>query len=254
MISLKTKEEISLLAEGGKRLAHVLAQVAKAAVPGVSSRELDTLAFKLISELGDKPSFLYYQPTGASSPYPASLCVSINEEVVHGIPDDRRLQAGDVVGLDLGLNHGGLFTDHAVTVAMGEVGPAARKLIAATQEALSVAIKTIRPGNTLGDIGAAVAAVAKRNGLGVVRDLAGHGVGRRPHEEPNIPNYGKQGTGIKLKAGMVLALEPMFTLGSDEVKFMPDGYTVKTADASLSAHFEHTIVVTERGAEILTKI
>jgi methionyl aminopeptidase len=254
MIRIKTKEEIALLAEGGKRLATTLRQVATAVRPGVTSRELDTLAFKLISEAGDKPSFLNYKPAGTDIPFPASLCVSINEEIVHGIPIDRKLKEGDIVGLDLGLNHGGLFTDHAVTVAVGEVGPAAKKLIAATKEALMVGIKAARPGNTLGDIGAAVEAVAKRNGLGVVRDLGGHGVGRKVHEEPMVANYGKKGTGVKLKEGMVLALEPMFTLGTDDVVFFPDGYTVKTADSSLSAHFEHTIVITDKGADILTKI
>lgn len=254
MIRIKTENEIVLLREGGKRLASVLAEVAKAVKPGVSSGELDALAIKLISELGDKPSFLHYKPAGAVRPFPAALCVSINDEVVHGIPSDRKLEEGDVVGLDLGLNHGGLFTDHAVTVPVGEVGPAEKKLIAATKEALSVAIKVARSGNTLGDIGAAIQEVAKRNGLGIVRDLGGHGVGNKVHEEPTIANYGKKGTGLKLKAGMVLALEPMFNLGVDDVDFLPDGYTVKTADGSLSAHFEHTIVITYTGAEILTKI
>jgi methionyl aminopeptidase len=263
MIKLKNETEIALLREGGRRLASVLGQVAKAVKPGLTSRELDALASKLISDLGDKPSFLRYQPAGASAPYPASLCVSINEEVVHGVPSDRQLEVGDVVSLDLGLNHGGLFTDLAVTVLV--IGENVRsqtsnisdvvklKLINATKEALAAGIKSARPGNTLGDIGAAIEAVAKRNGLGVVRDLGGHGVGKKVHEEPVIANYGKKGTGLKLKAGMVLALEPMFTLGADEVNFMPDGYTVTTADGSLAAHFEHTIVITERGAEILTK-
>lgn len=254
MIRIKTESEIALLREGGRSLATILKQLAQAAKPGVTPRELDQLAFKLASELGDKPSFLHYKPFGAKAPYPASLCVSINEEVVHGIPDERKFKSGDVVGLDLGLNHGGLFTDMAVTVAIGEAGPAAAKLIATTKEALTVGIKAARPGNTLGDIGAAIEAVAKRNGLGIVRDLGGHGVGHKVHEEPIIANYGKKGTGVKLKAGMVLALEPMFTLGTDNVIFLPDGYTVKTADSSLAAHFEHTIVITARGAEILTKI
>lgn len=254
MIRLKTESEIALLREGGQRLAGVLAELKQAVKPGVTTRELDKLAFDLISKLGDKPAFLHYQPAGAPRPYPASLCVSVNDEVVHGIPSDRVLKEGDVVGLDLGLNHGGWFTDSAFTVAVGEVGPSARKLIAATEEALAVAIKAVRPGNTLGDIGVAVEEVAKRNGLGVIRDLGGHGVGQKVHEEPMIPNYGKRGTGLKLKTGMVLAIEPMFTLGTEQVNFSDDGYTVTTADGSLAAHFEHTVAVTDKGASILTKI
>lgn len=263
MIRLKTETEIALLREGGQRLAGVLAELKKAVKPGVTTRELDSLALDLISKLGDKPAFLHYQPAGAPRPYPASLCISVNDEVVHGIPSDRVLKEGDVVGLDLGLNHAGWFTDSAITVLVsrsglkGSQGPtfsAARKLIAATEEALAVAIKTVRPGNTLGDIGAAVEEVAKRNGLGIVRNLGGHGVGQKVHEEPMIPNYGKRGTGLKLKTGMVLALEPMFTLGTERVNFAGDGYTVTTADGSLSAHFEHTVAVTDKGALILTKI
>jgi methionyl aminopeptidase len=239
--------------ESGQRLARVLAALRPLAEPGITTAELDRRAFLMISELGDRPSFLHYRPHGAPQPYPASLCASVNDEVVHGIPGDRVLKSGDIIGLDLGLNHEGWHADSAVTVGVGEISPAARKLIAATEEALYAGIKAVRPGNTLGDIGFAIEAVAKRKGLGLVRDLGGHGVGQKVHEEPTIANYGKRGEGLKLKAGMVLAIEPMFTLGGDEVDFLPDGYTVKTSDGSLAAHFEHTIAITDNGAEILTR-
>lgn len=253
MIKLKTEAEIALLREGGKRLGQLLGALKRAVKPGVTTKQLNDLAFRLITDLGDEPSFLHYQPAGAPRPYPASLCTSVNEEVVHGIPSERVLVAGDIIGLDLGLKHGGLFTDSALTVPVGEVEPGVRKLLAATEEALAVGIKAVRPGNTLGDIGAAIEEVAKRNGLGIVRDLAGHGVGHHVHEAPFVPNYGKRGTGLTLKAGMVLALEPMFTLGAEQVNYSDDGYTVITADGSLAAHFEHTVAVTDHGAEILTQ-
>jgi methionyl aminopeptidase len=254
MSLIKTDEEIATLREGGGRLAKILATLVEATKPGITGRELDKLARELIAKGDDQPSFLNYAPEGVEKPFPAALCISINDEVVHGIPDDRILKISDIVGLDLGLSHQGLFTDMAVSVPVGEVSKEVHKLLTATEEGLRAGIEKIRPGNTLGDVGFAIEEVAKSYGLGVVRDLGGHGVGHLVHEEPHIPNFGKRGKGVKLKEGMVLAIEPMFTLGTDEVNFLPDGYMVKTADGSLAAHFEHTVVVTANGAEILTKI
>lgn len=253
-MSIKTDKQITLLREGGKRLATILDQVIAAVKPGVTPLELDQLARELIKVGGDKPSFLGYQPDGAPKPYPTALCTSVNNAVVHGIPDDRPLQEGDIIGVDLGIIHAGLFTDMAKTVAVGKITPELKKLLTHTEQALQAGIKKVRTGNTIGDIGAAVSAVAKKHKYGVVRELAGHGVGLAVHEEPKIPNYGKAGTGVKLQAGMVIAIEPMFNLGTAEVIFMDDGFTVLTADAKPAAHFEHTVLVTEKGSEVLTVI
>lgn len=253
MSQLKSKEEIARLGEGGRRLAQVLKAVAKAVKPGVSTAELNALAERLIRELGDLPAFLHYQPRGATWPFPAALCTSINDEIVHGIPSPEQiLKDGDIVGLDLGLCHDKLYTDMAITVPVGKVKPELAKLLEVTEVALAVGIKAVRPGNTTGDIGFAIEQVAKQHGFGVVRELSGHGVGHAVHEEPNIPNYGKRGTGTKLKEGMVIAIEPMLTLGSEAVDFLPDGYTSKTADGLPAAHFEKTVAVTATGAQILT--
>ncbi len=252
MIRKKSADEIAILREGGRRLSAILRQVARAVLPGISTLELDTLARDLIAQNGDEASFLHYQPAGAPAPYPAALCVSVNDEVVHGIPGERALQNGDIVTVDLGLKHGGLFTDMAITVPVGEVSPEALALIKATEEALAAGIAAARPGERVGAIGSAVQAVAKQGKYGVVRDLAGHGVGYAVHEEPFVPNFGKSGEGEVLEPGMVLALEPMFTLGGWRVNFLSDGYTVTTADGSLAAHCERTIVINSDGAEILT--
>ena len=255
MSLIKTEAEIAILREGGKRLATIMATLTAAVRPGLSGRELDALARQLIADHpGDRPSFLNYQPEGAPRPYPAALCVSINDAVVHGIPDDRRFQTGDLVGLDLGLEHRGLFTDMATTVSVGEPGPAARELLRATETALAAGIAAARPGGKIGDISAAIEQVARRRGLGVVRELGGHGVGHAVHEPPHIPNFGRAGRGEPLAAGMGLAIEPMFTLGSGTVKFGDDGYLVTTADGALAAHFEHTILLTATGPQILTAI
>ena len=253
---IKTSEEISILREGGKRLAHVLGEIARATVPGITTDELDRLAEKLIREGGDEPSFLGYQPRGAKRPFPASICISINEEVVHGISneDPRTVKEGDIVGLDLGITHQGFITDHAVSVIAGVGDKAAEKLLSATQEALMRGINAARGGAHIGDIGAAVESVGLREGYGVVYELGGHGVGRKVHEEPYIPNVGKKGEGALLMPGMVIAIEPMFTEGMAKVKLMPDGYTFVTADGSRAAHFEHTILITEGEPEILTKL
>jgi methionyl aminopeptidase len=255
MAKLKTAEEIVLLRESGRRLASVLQELKKAIAPDMTTLELDTLAEKLIRAGGDTPPFLNYTPHGARKPFPASLCVSLNDEIVHGIPSESRvIKEGDIVSIDLGLTHKGMVTDAALTVAVGEVPDDVMLLLKETERSLYEGIKAARGGARIGDIGAAIEHVAYKHNYGVVRELGGHGVGHAVHEEPYVPNYGRKGTGPILKPGMVLALEPMFMLGEEEVRLMPDGYTVITKDGSLSAHFEHTIVITEGGPEIVTKI
>ncbi|MEK9181739.1 MAG: type I methionyl aminopeptidase [Patescibacteria group bacterium] len=257
MIIIKTKEEIEILREGGKRLATILHKVKEKVAPGVSTKDLDTYAFKLIKEGDDEPAFLNYRPAGAKIPFPASLCVSVNDEVVHGIPDSERiLKEGDIVALDLGLKHQGLFTDMALTVSVGMVGEANLKLLEVTEQALQVGINVAQAGNTVGDIGHAIESFVrgrKENKYGIVEVLSGHGVGRAIHEDPYIPNFGKKGKGEKLIPGMVVALEPMINLGTKNVMLDEDGYTFRTADGKRSAHFEHTILITADGAEVLTQ-
>lgn len=255
-ISIKTKKEIELLREGGKRLAGVLAKLAAEVKPGVSTAFLNALAEKLIEDGGDIPSFLGYAPSGAKRPFPAALCVSINDEVVHGIPNEteKLIKEGDIVTLDAGLIHEGLFTDSAVTVGVGKIDAKAKKLIDTTKKALAVGIKAVRAGATTGDIGFAIETFVKPSGFGIVRELAGHGVGYGVHEEPFVPNFGKKGEGLELKAGMVIAIEPMLNEGGAAVVLDADGYTYRTKDGSRSAHFEHTVVVLERGVAILTEM
>jgi len=255
MVSTKTADEIAHLRKGGRRLARVLRLVSERVIPGVSTEELNIYAEKLIREGGDMPAFLNYTPPGATRPYPGAICISVNEEIVHGVPneDPRVLQEGDIVGLDCGLLHRGLITDSAITVPVGEIDEKAKKLLNITREALAVGIKAARAGSHIGDIGHAIEEFVKPHGYGIVRDLCGHGVGYKVHEDPQIPNFGNPGEGEELLPGMVLALEPMLNEGGGEVKLMSDGYTFVTADGSRSAHFEHTIVITENEAEILTK-
>jgi len=253
MSLIKTKAEIDILREGGRRLGVVLRYVAGRAVAGVTERELDAFAEKLIRDAGDEPAFLNYRPDTNGIAFPATLCVSVNDAVVHGIPTDRPLQDGDIVGLDLGIKHRGLFTDSALTIAVGKISKEAKQLIRVTREALDVGIKSARAGQTTGDIGVAIQKFVTPYGYGIVRELAGHGVGHDVHEYPFVPNYGEPGEGEVLEPGMVLALEPMFTLGTDQIKLGKDKFTYLTKDGSLSAHFEHTIVITESGpAEIIT--
>lgn len=253
MITIKTQEDIMKLREGGKRLSFILQELAKEVAPGVSTKSLDDLAYRLATDKGDKPAFLNYKPYGASKPYPASVCISIDNEVVHGIPNQERiLKEGEIVSLDMGLIHDGMVTDSAITVPVGEIDEKTKQLLVTTKKALHAGIKKIREGQRLGDIGFAIESIAKEKGYGVVRELCGHGVGYKVHEDPYVPNYGQKGKGIKLKAGMVLAIEPMFNEGSECIELDKDGYTYKTTDCSRSAHFEHTVVVTENGAEIVT--
>lgn len=254
-IRLKTPEDIEILREGGKRHAFILKEVAKIVAPGVLVKSLDDLAAKLIAEGGDQAAFLGYKPYGAKRPYPASICISINDEVVHGIPNEEEkiLKEGDIVSLDLGIIHKGMVTDAAITVPVGKVSPDAKRLLKATKEALELGIKAARVGNTVGHIGEAIESFVAPQGFGIVRELAGHGVGYKVHEDPYVPNYGNAGEGEKLVAGMVIAIEPMLNIGKEKIKLAKDGYTYKTADGSLSAHFEHTVAITEKGPVILTK-
>jgi methionyl aminopeptidase len=225
----------------------VLEELARAVVPGVSTADLDRLAADATRARGAAPAFLGYHG------YPASLCVSVNDEVVHGIPSGRRvLREGDLVGLDFGAVKDGFFGDAARTVPVGVVSAAAAGLVAAARDALAAGIAAARPGGRVGDIGAAVQALVEARGFSVVREFVGHGIGRRLHEPPHVPNFGRAGTGELLRPGMVLAIEPMVNAGGPEVEVMDDGWTAVTADGGLSAHFEHTVAVTENGPEILT--
>jgi methionyl aminopeptidase len=225
----------------------VLEELVRAAAPGVTTAELDRLARARTRALGAEPAFLGYHG------YPAALCVSVNDEVVHGIPSEERVLAeGDVVGLDFGVVLDGWYGDSARTVPVGRISAAAARLLEVTEGALARAIAAARPGGRLGDLGAAVQAFAEPRGFTVVRDFVGHGIGRRLHEPPQIPNVGAAGTGPVLRAGMVLAIEPMVNAGGSEVSTLDDGWTAVTEDGSLSAHFEHTVAITENGPEVLT--
>lgn len=251
-IIIKTPKQIEDLREGGKRLAEVLRKVVDMVKPGVSTQELNDYAEKFIRDGGDEPAFLSYKAYPEDNPYPATMCTSINNEVVHCLPNENRiLKEGDIISLDLGVKHKGLFTDHAVTVPVGKISKESRDLINITHESLLVGIEAAKYGNTVGDIGYAIEKFINRK-YGIVRTLAGHGVGVKVHEDPFIPNFGKKGKGEKLVPNMVVAIEPMINIGKDDVVTSGDGYTVKTADGSRSAHFEHTILITEGEAEILT--
>ena len=254
MTILKNIEDINKLREGGKILASVLYEAAKKSVPGAKTTELDKLAEKMIREAGGRPSFKNYKTADDKIPYPASLCVSINEEVVHGIPGERVLKDGDIVSLDLGMEYKGFYTDSAVTVSVGEASEQAKKLIETTKESLNLGIMAVKSGAFTGDVGYAIQSFAEKNGFNVVRKLVGHGLGRKVHEPPEVPNFGVKGKGEILREGEVIAIEPMITAGRHDIYLDKDLWTWKTKDGSLSAHFEHTIIVTKTGAEIITKM
>lgn len=251
MSLIKTEAEIKQLRIDGRILAGILKQVADVVRVGVTTGELNELAEKLIDETGGDPSFKGF---GKLNPFPAGLCTSINEEIVHGIPSDRKLKDGDIVSLDIGMERNGLFTDTSTTVAVGKISKRTKQLIKVTQKALELGIKQCRVGNTLGDIGQAIQSYVEKHGFGVVRDLVGHGVGHGVHEDPVIPNFGAKGAGMRLKEGMVLALEPMVTIGDYNIDHQEDNWTIKTADDSLSAHFEHTVAITKKGPIIITEL
>lgn len=259
MIPIKTAEEIKIMRQAGRILAQVMRRIARQIRPGISTFELDEIAEKLIRKYGAEPAFKGYLPDTVrdieiSKGYPATLCTSINSEVVHGLPSRNRiLRDGDIIGIDCGLKLNGYYADMAITLAVGKISPLAKKLLKVTKKSLNQAIKKIKPEIPLGDISWTIQSIVEKNGFSVVRDLTGHGIGKKLHEEPNIFNYGKPGTGPLLKEGMVLAIEPMVNAGNWQIRTLADGWTIVTVDGSLSAHFEHTVLVTKKGAEILTK-
>lgn len=247
MVKLKTPEEIEKLAEGGKLLHYVLTELEALAKPGATGKQLDEHARKLIAELGARPAFLGYKG------FPATACVSVNDAVVHGLPTDKPFQEGDLVGIDVGLIYHGLYTDSARTVGVGKITPESRRLLDVTKEALRLGIAAAQVGSTTGDIGAAVQTYVEGNGFGVVRQLVGHGVGHAVHEAPSVPNFGTLGAGHTLQEGLVIAIEPMVTMGDPGVETAEDKWTVVTRAGSPAAHFEHTVAVTADGPRILTE-
>lgn len=246
-VSIKSAREIELMREAGKRLAHVHQELGNAIRPGMSTLEVDALGEKLIRDCGCIPNFLHYNG------YPASICVSVNDEVVHGIPKkDRYLKEGDIVSLDAGLIYKGYHSDAARTHAVGKVSEEAMKLMEVTKQSFFEGIKMAKEGKHLFDISAAIDSYVSGFGYGIVRDLVGHGIGTALHEDPQIPNFSQKRKGVRLQAGMTLAIEPMVNAGTWQVNFLRDGWTVVTKDGSLSAHYENTILVTDGEPEILT--
>jgi methionyl aminopeptidase len=255
-MKIKTEKEIQIMKEGGAILAKILKELSAAVKPGISTEELDKLASELVFKYGAKPAFLNYNG------FPAVLCTSVNEGIVHGLPSVRKLKEGDVLKLDMGVLYKGYNTDSAVTVLVtgkSKISTVFKKeyseklkLMMVTKKALEIGIKQARAGNTVGDIGSAVQKFIEDEGFGVVRELVGHGIGRELHEPPQVPNYGKAGTGEKLVPGMVIAIEPMVTIGDWRIKEGPDGFVFETKDGSLAAHFEHTVVITHDKPLILT--
>lgn len=257
MIIIKTGEEVEKMRKGGRILALIFKKISQAVQPGISAFELDKLAERLTKEYKVLPAFKGYIPDDLRGikriGYPATICVSINSEVVHGIPSKEKIiKNGDIVSLDMGIKYQEFFLDQAITIGVGKISPEARRLIEVTKNALEIAINKIQPGIFLGDISAAIQAYVEKNGFSVVRDLTGHGIGRKLHEDPAIFNFGQPGTGPILERGMVLAIEPMVSAGGYKIKTLSDGWTAVTVDGSLSAHFEQTVAVTKTGYEILT--
>jgi methionyl aminopeptidase len=248
VVILKSSWEIDLIRKSGRIVAEALARLTKLVEPGITTLELDRLAEEYILKRGAKPAFKGYRG------YPYSLCASVNEQVVHALPSERKLKEGDIISLDLGSIVDGYYGDAAVTVPVGQVSDEANRLIAVTEESLRRAIDAVQPGRRLSDISHAVQAAVEAEGFSVVRLFVGHGIGRSLHEEPQIPNFGPPGHGPVLKTGMVLAIEPMVNAGSPDVMILEDRWTAVTCDGSLSAHFEHTVALTENGTEVLTSL
>lgn len=247
MIVLKTSRELALMKEAGKITAGALKVAGQAVKPGVSTAEIDRIAHEYITGHGAKPAFLNYNG------FPAAACISINEEVIHGIPSRKRIICeGDLVSIDLGAELDGYIGDSAATFAAGEISPQAKRLSDTTRESLYAGIERAVAGGRLGDIGAAISAYCEQRGYSVVREFTGHGVGKKLHEDPSVPNFGTPSRGVRLLPGMTIAIEPMINLGTAGIQVMPDGWTVKTKDGKLSAHFEHTVAITESGPVILT--
>lgn len=249
---IKTEEQIKMIRIAGKILASVAKKIESAIQEGVSLRELDELVKHLIEEAGAEPAFLGYHAFGAKKPYPSSICASINETVVHGIPTRYKLKSGDILSLDFGVTYRGFIADAAFTVGIGKISNLAENLISVTRQALTIGIKECKIGKTLGDIGWAINNFVTAHGFKVIKGLSGHGVGLELHEDPPVFNEGRKNTGIKLKPGMVLALEPMVSAGDPYIAQLPDD-SYATQDKSLAAHFEHTILITNKEPEILTK-
>lgn len=251
MIRLKTEKDLMFLRKSGKILTDILGLLRETAKDGVSLSYLNDVAEKMLKRAGAKSAFYGYKPKGPEKSYPAHICTSLNNEIVHGIPKNRYLQSGDVLKIDLGVDYKGYITDAAITFGIGDISEEARRLISATRSALAEAVSICKPGIRLGDIGWIIEKTIKENGFKVIKNLTGHGVGFELHEEPTIFNYGEKGTGLELEEGMVLAIEPMASISSEDIKKMPDG-SYATKDDSLSAHFEKTVAITKKGAEILT--
>lgn len=252
MIVLKTAAELAIMREAGAIVAEVLAELRGMAQPGVALIALDRRAEEIILGHGAKPSFKGYQPDGAPYPFPASICASVNQELVHGIPGARKLKSGDVLKIDCGALYRGYHGDSAITVGVGNVSPKAQRLMDVTRACLAAALAQVRPGNRFGDIGAAIQAVAEPAGFSVVRQYSSHGVGRDLHEGFSLPNFGERGTGMLLRPGLTIALEPMVNEGAHGTRIKRDGWTVETIDGKLAAQFEHTVAVTEDGCAVLT--
>lgn len=248
MSSVKSADEILAMRESGRILALVLERMKKEGQPGATPRDMAVIAEKELRALGGEPAFKGYHG------YPDVICISVNDQVQHSIPNDRPFESGDVVNYDFGVKYKGMITDSGITVPIGQTGKAEARLLQGTQQALIAGIAQVKAGCKVGSISNAIEEVLKKHRLGIVRELVGHGVGHALHEEPNIPNYGRAGTGPVLKAGMTIAIEPIATLGSEAIIGDPDGWTLWTADGSKSAQFEHTVLVTETGAEILTAL
>ena len=253
-INLKSKSEIQKMRESGKILAYILNLLSQKIIPGTSGDEIEEITKKEIKKHNATPSFLNYKIHKEGIPFPACVCFSVNDEIVHGFPYGKILKEGDIVGIDLGIKYEGFHSDSAVTVGTGKIDEKARKLIEITKNSLYRGIEQVKPGNRSGDIGFAIQNYVEENGLSVVRDLVGHGVGRSIHEAPEVPNYGKKGEGFKLCEGMTFAIEPMVNEKSYNISCDDDQWTIRTEDGKLSAHFEHTVAVKKDGCEILTKL
>ena len=255
MISIKTAEEIEIMAEGGKILAKIMEELKKAVRPGITTKELNRLAESLISyppKSWPKEDKIQCSFKGHEG-FPACLCTSMNEEIVHNLPSDRILREGDIISLDLGIFYKGFHTDMAMTLPVGKVKPEVLRLIRVTKKALKRGIKKVKSGNTIGDISNTIQRYVESQGFNVIKDLCGHGIGKQLHEEPQILNYGKRRTGPEIKEGMVFCLEPMIAMGDWKIKKSKDGFGFETQDGSLSCHFEQTVVATKKGGKILTK-
>jgi methionyl aminopeptidase len=252
-IPIKTRRELQVMREASRHVAEILLELRERVKAGVTTGELDRVAEKAIAERGVVSSFRGYDPHGLP-PYPSVVCISVNDEIVHGIPGARVLEEGDIVSLDFGVSVEGFHGDSAITVPVGRVSESTQRLLDVTREALWCGIEAMRPGRRLSDIGHAVQSRVEPEGFSVVRDFAGHGVGRKLHEPPWIPNFGAEGRGPRLLPGMVFAIEPMVNAGGPHVRMLDDEWTAVTADGSLSAHFEHTILITEEGPDVLTRL